>query len=250
MKYKQDISWYKNNYLNSEFIKKGTSHYSFYFQKESLAEKDIENIADIKESHYKKILNWLDLNNSQKINYYFYQSSKEKMALMGDDSPGNAIWEELEVEDKKFSSKKFEIHVVYNKKCKFIGEHEDTHLLSLPWGLSIYLFCEGLAQYMEDNFMEKDLHIVAKKLLKKKKLYSIKWLCTNSNWKNIEPIIIYPQVGSFSKFIIEKYGKDMFKRLYQNTSRYFDTPKNLSEIKKICCKTIDQLEMEWIDSLL
>lgn len=61
---------------------------------------------------------------------------------------------------------------------------------------------------------------------------------------------MYPQVGSFSKFIIEKYGKDMFKRLYQNTSRYFDTPKNLFEIKKIYCKTIDQLEMEWIDSLL
>lgn len=47
---------------------------------------------------------------------------------MGDDNTGNAIWEELEIEDGKSDSKKFEIHVVYNKKCKFIGEHEDTTL--------------------------------------------------------------------------------------------------------------------------
>lgn len=250
MQYIQDISWYKNNYLTSGLIKEETPHYFFYFQKGSLTEKDIKSIIDTKEVHYEKILNWLGLSNNRKIDYYLYPSLKEKVILMGDDSPGNAIWEELEIEDEKSDSKKFEIHVVYNEKCKFIGEHEDAHLLSLPWGLSIYLFCEGLAQSMEDNFMGKDLHVVAKKLLQENKLYPIKWLCENNNWKNVEPIIIYPQVGSFSKFIIEEYGKDKFKELYQSTSRHFDTLKNLSEIEKICHKTIDQLENEWLDFIL
>jgi hypothetical protein len=171
------------------------------------------------------------------------------MDLMGDDSLGNAIWEELEVKDEKFNSKKFEIHVVYNEKCKFIGEHEDTHLLSLPWGLSIYLFCEGLAQSIEDNFMGEDLHMVAKKLLQENKLYPLEWLCSNNNWGNVEPIIIYPQVGSFSKFIIEEYSKDKFKQIYQNTSRYFDTIKNLSEIERTYYRTINQLEFEWLSFL-
>ncbi len=249
MKYIQDISWYKDGYLNSGLTKKETPHYSFYFQKGSLTEQDIKNIIDIKEAHYKKILNWLDLNNSRKINYYLYQSLKEKMDLMGDDSLGNTIWEELEIENEKTDSKKFEIHVVYNEKCKFIGEHEDTHLLSLPWGVSIYLFCEGLAQSMEDNFMGEDLHVVAKKLLQENKLYPLEWLCSNNNWGNVEPIIIYPQVGSFSKFIIEEYGKDKFKQIYQNTSRYFDTIKNLSEIERTYYRTINQLEFEWLSFL-
>jgi hypothetical protein len=249
MKYKQDISWYKNTYLNKDFNKKWSPHYLLHFPKGSLSELNIENIINTKENHYKKITNWLNLNNNQKINYYIYPSIKEKLSLMGDDSPGNAIWEELSIENGRASSKRFEIHVIYNEKCKFIGEHEDTHLLSLPWGLSIYLFCEGLAQYMENNFMGKDIHAIAQKLFQEKKLYPLEWLCDNNNWKDVKPIIIYPQSGSFSKFIIEKYGKDSFKDLYRNTSRAFENTINLSKIEKIYHKKIEQLESEWLDFL-
>jgi len=245
MKYIQDISWYRNNYLNVNLIKEETPHYFFYFPKESLAEKNIKSIIDIKEVHYEKVLNWLKLNNNRKINYYLYSSLKEKEFLMGDNSPGNAIWEELEIENREFNSKKFEIHVVYNEKCKFIGEHEDTHLLSLPWGLSIYLFCEGLAQYMEDSFMGEDLHVVAKKLLQKNELYSLEWLFSNNNWNNVDSIIIYPQVGSFTKYLIESYGKENFKKIYQRTSRKKETAENSLEINKVYQKNINQLEEEW-----
>jgi hypothetical protein len=249
MKYIQDISWLKDDYLNNGFAKEESPHYSFYFRKGSLVERDIAKIIDIKEGHYEKILSWLELDNGRKIDYYLYPSSKEKIALMGDNIPGNAIWEELSIEDGRADSKKFEIHVVYNENCKFIGEHEDTHLLSLPWGLSIYLFCEGLAQYMEDSFMGEDLHVVAKKLFQENKLYPLEWLCANSNWNNVEPVIIYPQAGSFAKFIIEKYGKDKFKKSYQNTSRHFETSQNLFEIERIYAKNINQLEQEWLDFL-
>lgn len=249
MKYIQDLSWYKPDYLNYSWLKNESPHYVFHFQKESLAEKDLKEIIKLKEEHYLKILSFLELDNNRKINYYMYPSIKEKSLLMGDDSPGNAIWEELEIKNEKSDSKKFEIHVIYNEKCKFIGEHEDTHLLSLPWGLSIYLFCEGLAQYMEDNFMGQDLHQANKQLIKENKLYDLEFLCANSNWKSVKPVIIYPQVGSFSKFIIEKYGKNKFKELYQNTSRHFEMLKNLSEIEKIYDKTINQLEQEWLNFL-
>jgi len=55
--------------------------------------------------------------------------------------------------------------------------------------------------------MEQDLHQANKQLIKENKLYDLEFLCANSNWKSVKPVIIYPQVGSFSKFIIEKYGK-------------------------------------------
>jgi len=244
MIFKQDIPWHKNKYLEVNFNKKESIHYIFYFQKESLAEQDIDRITFLKEKHYLKIKKWLGVNTDRRISYYLYSSKKEKESLMGDDSFGNAIWKELDSEPKDF-----EVHVIYNEKCKFVGEHEDTHLLSLPWGLSIYLFCEGLAQYMEDSFMGESLHVVSKRLLQEKKLYSIEFLCDNNNWKSVEPVIIYPQVGSFSKFIIEKYGKDKFKELYQNTSRSFDKTRNLLKIERIYKKGINQLEHEWLDFL-
>jgi len=241
MKYTQDIPWYKNDYLVYPFNKEESLHYIFNFQKNSLAEKNIKEIVKLKEEHHLKILSFLELDNNRKIDYYIYSSIQEKNLLMGDDSPGNAIWEELENNNPK----KFEIHVVYNEKCRFIGEHEDTHLLSLPWGLSIYLFCEGLAQYMENSFMGEDLHVVAKKLLQKNKLYSLEWLLENSNWNNVDSVVIYPQVGSFIKYLIESYGKENFKKVYQSTSRKKETAENSLEINKVYQKNINQLEKEW-----
>jgi hypothetical protein len=243
MKYVQDIPWYKNEYLKKDFTEEESLHYIFYFEKESLAHQNIKYIIGLKESHYLKISEWLGVSNDNKINYYIYPSLKEKELLMGDDSLGNAIWQELEDNIPK----KFEIHVVYDKKNKFIDEHEDTHLLSLPWGLSIYLFCEGLAQYMENSFMGNDLHENAKRLHEENKLYSIEFLCSNDNWNKVEPVIIYPQVGSFVKFLIDIYGKEKFKAVYQNTSRSYVSLENLTKIKEIYSKDIVRLESEWLD---
>jgi len=245
MKYIQNIPWYKSDYLNHFFQKKDSFHYSFYFLKGSLAEKDIEEIVRSKENHYLKILSFLELENDRKIDYYIYPSIKEKTLLMGDDSPGNAIWQELE----NNHSEKFEIHVVYGEKCKFIGEHEDVHLLSLPWGLSIYLFCEGLAQYMENSFMNKELYLISKELLDENKLYPLQWLCDNNNWKKVESTIIYPQIGSFTKFLIEEHGKNKFKEVYQSTLRNHDIFDNLFEIERIYSKNINQLENDWLYKL-
>lgn len=242
---KQNIDWHKDEYLNQNWQSLKTSHYNFHFLKNSDAERDIKLISTNKEKHHQTISNWLGIINARKINYYLYNSIKEKNELMGDDSPGNAIWQELDLGSNPFS-KKFEIHVIYNEKCKFIGEHEDTHLLSLPWGLSIYLFCEGLAQYMENSFIGKDLHVISKKLLSENKLYPLKNLCDNENWETVEPIIIYPQAGSFIKFLIERYGKEKLIEVYKKTSRNFDLIQNLLEIHNTYTKTINELENEWL----
>lgn len=144
MEYVQDVFWYKSDYLNHDFLREESFHYSFHFQKDSLAQNDIKDIVKLKEKYYIKILNWLNLDVTlKKIDYYLYSSLKDKISLIGDDSPGNAIWEKLNTNKNEISSKKFEIHVVYNERCKFINEHEDTHLLSLPWGYPYICFMKG-----------------------------------------------------------------------------------------------------------
>lgn len=249
MRYIQDLFWYKDDYLRAGFLKKETPHYLFYFKNGSLAQKEINSIVKLKEEQYIKIIDWLGVDNNKKIGYYLYSSLEEKADLMGDNSPGNAIWEELDINNDGAVSQKFEIHALYSGKCKFINEHEDTHLLSLPLGLSVYLFCEGLAQYMENGFMGEDLHTVSKRLLKEGKTYSAEFIFNNKNWGGVSPIIIYPQVGSFTKFIIDKYGKDRFKKLYKNVSRNNHIDKNLKEIAIVYNKELNQIEREWISFL-
>lgn len=249
MKIKQETPWYKNDYLKQEWLTQKSGHYVFYYSKDFLVEKDIGKIAELKEKHYDKILDFLNLKNNRVIQYYLYSSLKDKTMLMGDDSPGNAIWGELELINSEPKTSKFEIHAVYNDKCKFIGEHEDTHLLSLPLGLSIYLFCEGLAQFMEENLFGKDIDIISKELLNQNKLYSIKELADNKNWEKVESKIIYPEVGSFARFLINTYGWDKFKEAYRKLSRLNNFQENLKIIEESFGKSIEELEKEWKGNL-
>src|SRR3989338_7856792 len=54
------------------------------------------------------------------------------------------------------------------KKIKHLEAHEDTHLLSLPWGLAIGFFQEGLAEYLKGHNWHGQPHeILVKKSLKK-----------------------------------------------------------------------------------
>jgi hypothetical protein len=249
MKFKQNIPWYKNKYLKKNWATKKSAHYIFYFFKDSLAKKNIDQIINIKEKHYKKIISFLHVQNDKIINYYLYPSLEIKKKLMGDNSFGNVIWKEFELVQEKVKTKSFEIHVLYNKDVKFIGEHEDTHLLSLPWGLSIYLFDEGLSQFLEGTLLGKDNNFLAKKFMEKGELYSLKWLLDHNNWSETKPEIIYSQVGSFVDYLINQYGLDKFKKTYKKLSRKNKILKNIKIIEKFYQKNMEEIEKEWKNKL-
>jgi hypothetical protein len=187
MRIEQELPWYKKVFLKKEWKVKNGRYYNFHYFFDSEAEKDIEKIVTAKEKHYEKITSFLEVQNDRVIDYYLYPSVEAKLRLMGDDSPGNAIWKNFELISGKPAVEKFEIHVVYGDEFKFIGEHEDTHLLSLPFGLSIYLFCEGLAQFMEGNLFGADIDALSRKLSEAGKLYPVSELVDNKRWGDVEP---------------------------------------------------------------
>ncbi len=247
---KQNIPWYKNQYLNEkDWLIKKSQYYIFHYFKDSLAEKDIENIINIQEQNRREILKILKLKNKRKINYYLYPSEKIKQSLMGDNGYGNAVWIEIK-KNKYWNSKKFEVHAIYNKKIKCIGPHEDTHLLSLPLGVSIFLFCEGLAEFMDKKWHGKDIDIWAKKYLKKDKIYPIKFLINNKNWDKINDMIVYPQSGSFVRYLIKIYGLEKFKKVYKELSRKNTPKENIEIIEKNYSKSINEIEQNWKDYLI
>ena len=246
MKIKQDITWYKTKYLDKkDWLIKKSLHYIFHYFENSLAQKDIKKIIKIQEENYKKILRILKLKNKRKLNYYLYPSKKIKEELMGDDGNGNAIWLEIKKEKEIWKSKKFEVHALYNREIQCIGAHEDTHLLSLLLGISIFLFSEGLAEFMSEKWHNKDIDLWTKNYLEKSKLYLIKFLVNNKNWDKVNEVIVYPQSGSFVRYLINTYGIDKFKKAYKELSRKKKLKSNTKTIKKIYSKSIKELEKDW-----
>ena len=246
MKIKQDIPWLKNKYLNKNiWLINKSDHYIFHYFKGSLAEKDINKIIENQERFYRKILEALRLENGRKIYYYLYPSREIKMQLMGDDGYGIAIWQEIENKKDYWESRKFEIHAIYNEKDKVIGGHEDSHLLSLSWGAAIYLFSEGLAEFLSEGWCGEDVDIWAKKNLLGNKLYPIRFLIDNKNWSKVDDMIVYPQAGSFVRYLINNYGMERFKESYKKLSRKNNVKENINIIEKNYRKQLEELEREW-----
>lgn len=230
--YKQD---FKND---SRWLAKKSSHYIFHYFHDSLAEKEISLIINRQEKAFAKIISFMEVSEPiKKISYYFYPDAGIKKNLMGDDWYAQAIW------------KDFIIHVIYSEGIKPLGEHEDTHLLSLPWGLSIAFFQEGLAEYLAGrNWYGQDHDDIAGEVLKKKILPSAKSMMEHRKWLELDDknaIFYYSFVASFTKFLIEKYGKIKFKMLYRNTSRDKAKEENCNVFLNIYKISLDEAEREW-----
>ncbi|MEI6237948.1 MAG: hypothetical protein WCP15_00245 [bacterium] len=235
---KQNLPTYKHDFLNEKrWLVRESEHYVFHYFSGSEAEKDINMIEAKQESAFVKILAFLEVEDpKRKIEYYFYPDEKIKTELMGDD------WYAQSIRDE------FRIHVLYTKDIKPIGEHEDTHLLSLPWGISIGFLQEGLAEFMVGHAWDGKPHAFYVKKGYEDGLYPTTshffehsaWLKTDDS----KPLYFYSLAGAFGTFLIEKYGKEKFKELYENTSREKSKAENIKVFDKIY-GSINSFEFEY-----
>lgn len=145
--------------------------------------------------------------------------------------------------------KDFCVHCLYIKNIKPIGEHEDTHLLSLPWEYPIGFLREGLAEYLVGHdWYEKNHDIRAKTGVKKKMFPNLKTLMDNKGWINTDDskaIFFYCLAGSFVKFLIDEFGKNKFKKLYKNAFYKNNASKNIKIFKDVYKISIDEAEKKW-----
>lgn len=235
----QYLPSYKEDFKkDNRWLAFATEHYIFHYFPHSVAEKEIQAIADTQETAFKKIIDFLEVAPPErKIEYYLYPDPQTKESLMGDDWYAQAIW------------KDFVVHVLYTEEIKPIGEHEDTHLLSLPWGLSIAFFQEGLAEYLVGHGWHGENHDqLAREAIEKGILPSVEEMMDHGKWKELDDsyaLYYYCFVGSFAKFLIERFGKEKFKRLYQLTNRTNSKEENASIFQSIYEITPNEAESEW-----
>lgn len=229
MELKQNLKNYISGYKNPSLWEVlETKHYVFHYAKNSIAEREISNISETQEKAYTKIIKTLELEEvSEKINYYVYQSEANKKKLMGDDGFAQAIWHDNS------------IHIVYTENIKPIGEHEDVHLLTLPWGVAIGFFQEGLAEYMNGCVWGKDkrrAEIFVQSGTNSKKIPGLKNFLSHSFWvENVDENIeyYYPLAGTFTRFLINEFGLEKYREFYMKIHRENAQEKNIKIFEEI-----------------
>ncbi len=239
MTYRQHIPFYIHKFRDYPWKTYESKHYIFNVEEGSLADKEIELIKSRQEEAFGKIIHILDLKEpSQKIIYYFYSSRAKKAELMGDGWYGQSIYDE------------FTIHGVYNEDDKVVGEHEDTHLLTLQLGYPVSFLQEGIAEAMVGKSMFGNDHdqLAQDGLRRGLQVNFEDLIATQQAWLDTpeeEAEFYYSVSGSFIKYLLETFGFEKFKKLYELNSRDNTREANLEIFKQVYGKQIEALAEDW-----
>lgn len=240
----QHLPTYIHTFENdARWHSQSTEHYVFHFFQDSEAEKDMDRIMQTQEDAYKKIIEVLQVASpDRKIEYFFYPDPCTKKELMGDEWYAQSIYNE------------FRIHVLYTQTDKPIGPHEDTHLLSLPWGLSVGFFQEGLAEYMVEHAWDGTPHIDYVRRGYEKSIFpALSVFFAHQEWvtrSETETISFYSLAGAFATFLITTYGMEKFKEMYMRTHREKSSIGNRMIFEKLYGNTIEIIEEDFKCSIV
>ena len=154
---------------------------------------------------------------------------------MGSSGVAQAIWHD------------FSVHIIYANKVKPLGEHEDTHLLSLDWGVTISFLQEGLAEYLSGNrkWYGKTQSFWLKDGTKKKIIPPIKTMMTQKAWMDSPDKYAqyyYVFAKSFVDFLVKKFGLEKFKKMYTTINRKNTSAKNIKIFEAIYKISIDEIQ--------
>jgi len=224
---KQHLPSYITNYKNdARWLTKESENYIFHYFQDSVAEREIDNIINIQEESFDKIIRVLGVEKpTDKILYYIYPNKDIKRELMGDGGFAQAIFSD------------YSIHILYTNEDKPIGEHEDTHLLSSPLGLATGFFAEGLAEYLswgrivlnktKDEWLEEG----------KGKILPIEKIVPHEDWMKTPDenfMYYYSFAGFFVGKMIERSGIDNFKDFYRSINRKMNYQEINDIFRKYC----------------
>lgn len=221
---------------------KHSDNYIFHYIKDSLGEKDIENIINIQEQCNKHISKVLKVSMKGKIKYFLCNSREEVGVSYGDNEPCSG-----------FSRMPNEIWAVYNEKNKCIGYHEDAHIISYnTLGVPESAFIrEGLAMYFDRVWFGIDNNFWVHEYLKRNKYVSITDLINNKEFSKYSDILTYPIAGAFTEYLISLFGIERFKGFYVQLSslRNIGFEKNFKEVFQQSVEEVEEKFKNYILSI-
>jgi hypothetical protein len=216
------------------WISKSSANFNYYFEAGTPAERDFDKISDRMEKSRAGVEKLLGGSVPGKTESFIVDSRARMKQLVGEEGNGYAFGS-INPDTSKLE---FATAMVYSDTIKAIGAHETCHALShLFWGKPRGSWMdEGLAVYSDDQWNGSPLHVVAKMLLNKGELLPIADLFDDHWPKKYSDLVTYPELGSFVKFLYEKYGLESMKNLWQHGAK---------DSESIFGKDMSALETEW-----
>ncbi len=232
--------------LLGKMEERNTKHFDIHYQKASVAEKEIDEIAKNREAGYSAICEFLGTESQVRIKLVLFENERTKWFETGHQGRGWA-YGNTTVE-------------VYNEQEQLDPYHETTHVLMRPYGNPPALFNEGFAVYMSERLGAHALedlsggltsiHERTKELKEKGEWIELQELITYTEIgsKESRPPVAYAEAASFVKFLIDQYGRDKFLEAYktlQNSGEKQAQQQNIRELELIYGKSLQQLQEEW-----
>ena len=193
-------------------------HYIFHFQKGSLVERDIVDIAEGQEHCYITFLKRFSLESKLQIKYYFFESplecGKQYRLLHADEYREDDPDEEVD----GYTLYPNSIFATYNESIKCIGYHEDVHLLMAEHygNLKSCFVKEGIAMAFDRVWWGIDNWQWSRKILEKGLLPEISMLYENEEFFKYLCMFTYPVAGSITEWLLRRIGIEEYKQYYQS----------------------------------
>ena len=230
---------------------KKTEHFNIYYYPESFAKKEIEHIAVQREKAYGDISTFLNAVTNTHIDLYLFDDAIVKETETGHTRKG-AGW--------AFDNIMVEI---YTESIKCHPYHELAHIIATDTlGYTISFLCEGLAVYLSCHFLNKDfgdevnynIHEKVARYHAENELFSLKELFSiQIGAIGSKNLVSYPQAGVIFEYLLNSYGKEkvftLYKSLYSDFSNE-GVAANIKEFERICGKPVEQINKEWLNTIV
>ncbi|ODS35230.1 MAG: hypothetical protein A7315_01905 [Candidatus Altiarchaeales archaeon WOR_SM1_79] len=226
--------------FKGKFDKIENNHFSLHFRKEVISEEAMKKIVDVNERSLQFLLNFFEKNSEpvkwEKLFIVYFAWFDSKLFYTHHWGVGKAADAGI-----------FSVYLGGGDDYR-IAVHENTHKLTmLNWTENTSSFLtEGIAKYTEALATDKEKNDkMILQFLKENQLFPLDELVThNIGISGMKTTVGYPASGSFTGFLIERYGLKQFKQIYIIEGR--SDEDKIDSWKKVYNKSFAELEKEWL----
>lgn len=194
-----------------------TDHFVIVFPDTMVKGREREHLIQLHEFYFQEIAHFLRVNASRKITSYLYASPEQKGRLMGAGRTNLA---------KPWLS---EVHLNLGDVGEVL-KHELVHVMAAEFGFPFLRvgvnsgLIEGLAVAAEQVEYHEHVHRLAAMAFAIGIDPDMESLFSLTGFMKVHPGISYVMAGSFSRFLIDRFGVQRYKLVYQFGS--FETAYN------------------------
>lgn len=133
--------------------------------------------------------------------------------------------------------------------------HEVVHLFTSAWGDPVALVNEGVAVAFQvdpsrdliPRWSGSALHDLARQFRQQGRSVPLATIVDTASWRSQDPNVVYPQSGSFMRWLIDSYGLDRLRALYARAAGPNEPGAGVrASFATVYGMPFDQLEAAWI----